>query len=481
MSTLTVQQRRYPRLNYWLEQWWVWTGGFSVRTKILGILLTLTHVLGLGFTWQVRVMMSHTLRSELEERGYSVISDLSVRSLDPILLNDTFALHELLAETVANHPDAIYAFVLSPQGQVLAHTFEGGFPRELLRLHGPLADTTTIAHRLYNSNQGRFHDFAAPIHGGRAGVMRLGVSETRLNNTINTITGQMLFTTLLVAVAGIVAASLLTWLLTRPILELVATTHRVGQGDLTTRASHWANDEIGALADAFNQMVGDLQASQQAIDEKESARSRLLAQLITAQEEERRRIAHDLHDSVGQSLASLMVGLKMLNQGDSVDNFSQHTAELRQLAGETLEEVRVLSRQLRPSVLDDLGLSAALERYAADFAERFPGLTVDLHCNLPSRLPAPVETTLYRIVQEAMTNAARHSGGSTLSVLLTQRHNRVQAIIEDDGHGFDPEAGRRNGDSVGLHSIAERVELLGGDLKIESNEDGTTVYVEVSL
>ncbi|RME98338.1 MAG: hypothetical protein D6768_17555, partial [Chloroflexi bacterium] len=93
----------------------------------------------------------------------------------------------------------------------------------------------------------------------------------------------------------------------------------------------------------------------------------------------------------------------------------------------------------------------------------------------------PVEITLYRVVQEAMTNAARHSGGYTLSVLLTRRGSRVQAIIEDDGTGFNVEMARRSGSSVGLHSMAERVELLGGDLEIESSQDGTTVFVEVPV
>ncbi len=461
------------------EKVWRWAGGVSVRTKILGIVLTLTLVLGLGITWQVRLMMNRTLLAELEERGQSVTSDLAARAVDPILLNDTFALHELLTATLANHSDIIYAFVLDPQGHVLAHTFEQGFPTDLLAVNTP--NEAAISHHLYQSNQGRIHDFAAPIFKGQAGVVRLGVGETRLNNTINAITSQLLFTTLLVAVAGIIAASLLTWLLTRPIVQLVDTTRQVGQGDLSARAPHWADDEIGALADAFNQMVVELQTSQQEIAAKETARTRLLAQLIHAQEEERRRIARELHDGVGQSLTSLLVGLKLLNQDDSKDNLPQRTADLRQVAGETLEEVRLLSRQLRPSVLDDLGLVAALERYAADFTERFPRLIVDLHSDLPARLPPPVETTLYRIVQEAMTNAARHSGGGTVSVLLTQRNGRVQAIIEDDGHGFDPVAARRSGNSVGLHSMMERAELLGGDFNIESNQNGTTVYIEAPL
>lgn len=452
-------------------------GAVSVRTKILGMVLALVLLLGGGVTLQVRAVLSTTLSHELQNRGVSITRDVAARSVDLLLVRDLYAVHQLLRDTLANNEDVRYAFIVNPQGQVVAHTFSGGFPASLLAVN--TAATTDRYHlQQVATDEGIIWDFAVPVFEGRAGTVRLGLAEARIQGVVNTVTGQMLLTTLLVAMAGIAAASLLTWLLTRPILELVATTRRVGQGDLSARSQHWANDEIGTLADAFNQMVGDLETSQQAIAEKEIARRRLLSKLISAQEEERRGIARDLHDGVGQALTSLMVGLKLLQPESDATALSSKTAELRQIASDTLSEVRLLSRQLRPSVLDDLGLVAALERYAAEFASHYPALTVDLHCDLAERLPLPLETTFYRIIQEAMTNAARHSRASTLSVLLTVRQGRVQAIIEDNGCGFNPETAFRAGDSVGLHSMAERAELLGGALKIESSSEGTTVYVE---
>jgi len=461
------------------EKLWNLVGSVGIRTKILGIVLALTIILGLGVTWQVRIMLRATLTSELEDRGASLISDLAARTADPILLNDTFAVYELLTETKRNHPDVVYAFVIDKQGEVLAHTFDDGFPSALLVINRLTGDSAQEFH--YDSQEGHIHEFAAPIFSGQAGVVRLGLGEARLQQVINAVTGQLLLTTLLVALVGVLAATFLTWLLSRPILQLVETTRQVGQGNLNVRAPHWANDEIGALADAFNQMVADLAAGRQAIAEKEAARSRLLAQLINAQEEERRRIARELHDGVGQSLTSMMVGLKLIDNTNSPDTLTQARRDLRRIAAETLDDVRLLSRDLRPAVLDDMGLAAALERYAAEFDVRYPHLTVDVHCQLPQRLPTAVETSLYRVVQEAMTNAARHSGAKVMSVLLSTRNNCVQVIVEDDGRGFNPETARRNGGSVGLHSMAERTELMGGQLNIESGPDGTTVYVEVPV
>ncbi len=146
-----------------------------------------------------------------------------------------------------------------------------------------------------------------------------------------------------------------------------------------------------------------------------------------------------------------------------------------------MTQVRELSRELRPSALDDLGLQAALSKYAEDFAVRYPDIATDVHIELSQRLPSSVETALYRIVQEAMTNAARHSGASTVSILVVQRRRSLRAIIEDDGSGFDPEVVRRSQTSVGIHAMQERTELLGGRFNIESGPDGTTVYIEVKL
>jgi len=449
-------------------------GAASVRTKILGIVLALTLVLGLSITWLVRTTTSQVLLDELDARGTAVVSDLAARSVDPVLLNDTYALHQLLTQTIANHQDAAYAFMLDADGNVLAHTFgPEGFPVQLLGLERDGAEV------VYDSAQGRIHDFAEPALDGLAGTARVGLSEVRVRSLVSGITAQMLLTTLAVAVFGVGAAIFLTWLLTRPILDLVATTRQVGSGDLSARARHWAKDEIGVLAQAFNHMVEELEESQATIAEKEAARTRLLDQLITVQEEERKRIARELHDGVGQALNSLALGITSLAQAGTPETAATEAAHLRSVTDETLNAVRQLGRELRPSVLDDLGLAEALEHYAAEFTSIYPQFHVDTHLDLGARLPTTVETALYRMVQEGMTNAARHSGGCNISVVASQHDGWTRAIIEDDGWGFDVDTVRRRGESVGIHGMRERAELIGGSVRFESSSSGTTVFIEV--
>jgi signal transduction histidine kinase len=306
-------------------------------------------------------------------------------------------------------------------------------------------------------------------------MVTVGLTDVVLVRTVNGLTFQMLLTTLFAGAIGVAAATFVTWVLTRPIVDLVKTTHQVSHGDLSARATVTADDEIGTLATVFNEMVSELERGRRRIAETEQARKRLLEQLIDAQEVERKRIARELHDDVGQSLSGIMLSASLIERSGSPE---QATA-IREAAAETLTHVRRLGRELRPSVLDDLGLVSALERYAAEFRLRYPEMTTEFLSELSERVSPVIETTIYRVVQEAMTNGARPSGARALSVVLTERGGVVRAIVEDDGSGFDPSRERRNAHSVGIHGMIERVELLGGRLDIESSDTGTAIYASV--
>jgi signal transduction histidine kinase len=171
----------------------------------------------------------------------------------------------------------------------------------------------------------------------------------------------------------------------------------------------------------------------------------------------------------------------MLENHCSVPAVQLQASELREIAAQTLEEVHDLSMQLRPRILDDLGLAAALERLVADWSARYK-IPVDLLIHLgEERLPGPVETALYRIVQETLTNVARHAQAHSASVLIERRNGEVVTVVEDDGSGFEVKAvqGERQ---LGLLGMRERAELLGGRLTIESiPEMGTSVFVRIPL
>jgi signal transduction histidine kinase len=218
----------------------------------------------------------------------------------------------------------------------------------------------------------------------------------------------------------------------------------------------------------------------------EEARARLLAQLMTAQEDERRGIARDLHDGIGQALTSVLVGLRAVEDAPTLDTARERLGELRRITAATIDEVRRLARGLRPCVLDDLGLGPALANFVEDFS-RVHGIAVDLQAEplAAGRLPRLVETALYRIVQEALTNVARHAHARSVTVAIARHASSIQAIISDDGRGFDVETleqavGARG--HFGLSGIRERATLLDGSATIQSEPGvGTQVCVIIPL
>jgi signal transduction histidine kinase len=208
----------------------------------------------------------------------------------------------------------------------------------------------------------------------------------------------------------------------------------------------------------------------------------LSRRLVDVQESERRHIARELHDEAGQALASLRYGLRLLEREiDSGESVSERIAELMEGTNAVIDGLHRLAADLRPASLDHLGLEAALRQYLRSSASKL-GLEVRYKARgfTGKRLSTVVETALYRVVQEAMTNVVRHARATRVDVLVEHRGDRVMVMIEDDGVGFEPEQVQR-GDHFGLLGLQERAEALGGTLTIESAPgDGTTIVVEVA-
>ena len=200
--------------------------------------------------------------------------------------------------------------------------------------------------------------------------------------------------------------------------------------------------------------------------------------VVEAQELERSRLARELHDETGQALTSILLGLKPLEEALAGHPASAGLTELREQVVAALQDVRRLAVELRPAVLDDFGLVPALERLTDSFAEQFD-VRVHFHSALgDTRLPAEVETALYRVVQESLTNIVKHANARNVSVSVARREHVVAAVIEDDGGGFDQRAVRDG--AVGLLGMRERLALLDGRLEIESRRGaGTTIVAEV--
>jgi two-component system CheB/CheR fusion protein len=217
----------------------------------------------------------------------------------------------------------------------------------------------------------------------------------------------------------------------------------------------------------------------------EKARQELQRRLVTAQEEERGRISRELHDEAGQQITALMLSLKALESAAPGPEIPLKLKELRVTTERLAREIHQLATELRPVALDQLGLARALTGYLDAWLAR-TGIAVDfVSAGIEdARLPPPVETTLYRIVQEAMNNVYKHASANSVSVIIERRGDHAVCIVEDDGTGFDPDA-LTDSDAqarIGIAGMRERAALVGGELTIESAADrGTTVRVKLPL
>jgi two-component system sensor histidine kinase UhpB len=224
----------------------------------------------------------------------------------------------------------------------------------------------------------------------------------------------------------------------------------------------------------------------EAVNQQRQQLRALARRLTEVQEAERKRLAQELHDEMGQALTAISIDLgRVIDKlpADFSESSRRRLAEALTLTDQTLERIRELSLDLRPSLLDDLGLAPALRWYVKRFEQRV-NVEVDLQVNgLQARLSPLVETTLYRVVQEALTNVARHAQASRVKIQLQVSPTMIEAVVEDDGQGFDLEAVTQRGESArgaGLLGIQERVVALGGQFEIEA-EPGRGVRLSVEI
>ncbi len=214
-----------------------------------------------------------------------------------------------------------------------------------------------------------------------------------------------------------------------------------------------------------------------AIDLSQRVARDALRRAVAAQEAERRHLARELHDETGQALTSILLGLAGAEQAGTPEGVRAALIDLRALVVETLQEVRRLAVELRPTALDDFGLEPALRRLGQSVREASE-LDVQVEVRLgAARLSPELETAVYRIVQEALTNVVKHADATHVSIVLTRKNGLVSVVIEDDGRGFDP---ARGGDRLGLIGMRERVELLDGSVLIDSAPGrGATLVFEL--
>jgi signal transduction histidine kinase len=407
---------------------------------------------------------------------------------------------------------SVHSEIVDAAGYIVAH-FGGaaaGPPDEHLAVLVPIIATGQPATTIHHVDDGVDHVVVYYPFRTRPG----GVVVEQAEDAALAIPRDMQQTMLIFGIVALVIASAVAWLhansVMRPIRRLTGDAARMASGDLESPIAVSRDDEIGALARRFDEMRVKLKASleesarwtdelERRVDERtrevgdknrelnvlSRVRRQLLAKTISAQEEERKRLARELHDDSAQTLTAALMTLKSAEDAlPAASHGSRQAMERsRSQLESALREIRKAIVDLRPSALDDLGLATAIRSYANDHLRPL-GIKVAFETSgNEGRVKGAAVTAIFRIAQEAVNNVARHSGARQATITLTFGSSAVVTVVEDDGNGFDPDRFHQPEDSgrgLGLLGMRERAGLFGGDVEIVSRAGhGTSVRVRV--
>ncbi len=453
----------------------------GLRGKVICIVFGALVLLTLVSIAFLQTSFRSSIGDQMNQNAVTTIRNLTARSKEPILTDNIFMLYQLAHDTVDKNDDIIYVYYRDSDDNVVIHTFKEYFPSDLLTVEHEFGGDQYSLKR-FQTEEGVLLDTAAPVFPGPEPdiTVHVGFLDYSIQAAVSGATRQLL------TLAGItfLAAGTLVYVFTtytaiRPIKSLLESVRAVTQGNLSQRVSVSSSDELKVLADEFNIMTEKLSNTRQ-------IRDGLIKKLISSQEEERKRIARELHDNTGQSLSTLMLSLHLLEKSSSEDEFKQKADDFRNLLQQTIDQVRFVSWQLSPTPLDKLGLVDAVHSFVEKFEET-AGWDINLHARGLDNvnLSPEVEFNLYRVIQEALTNISRHARADKVDISISKDGDNLELMVEDNGVGFDP-AGLNQEDghinTMGLNTMKERISLLGGSLDITSEAGkGTRVKVEIDL
>lgn len=470
----------------------------SLRFKIItGLVGLLTFTMTILYTiqyFQHREKMIHNLQENISPHLTQMINDV----LKSAMISKNLSEMKYILEVANNYPDVKKIFILDRIGRITVSTDD----REVGKTIDMEDPTCQICHHritealnktvIYSSPGGeKIFRNVNPIynqkeclacHKPEEKITGVLVTDFTLNNIDKQLLAEVkeniIFLFFSIGISTVVIGIGLNQLVIKKLQHFMEAVANFGRGEFKQTIQFKGDDEIKRLADSFNLMA-------KALTEKMKLERKYLSQIIDAQENERRRISRELHDEIGQALTAIKFNLDMIEKElpQAIPVLKGRLGETKSLSSQTLTAMRQLSMDLRPTMLDDLGLIPTLRWYIQSFSNRMNVCSRFEAIGFDEKLPAQIETALYRIIQEALSNVAKHSGADRLEISLEKRNSAIYASIIDNGAGFDlekvlhPESPERG---FGIIGMQERVSLLGGHINIQSTPGlGTHIHIKV--
>jgi len=470
----------------------------SLRFKIIiGLTGLLTFTMTILFTIQYfnhREKMIHNLQENISPHLTQMVNDV----LKSSMISKNKDEMKYILEVVQQYPDVKNIFILNRIGRIVISNNDKDAGR-IIDIQDP---TCQVCHHgatkalnktvIYSSLGGeKIFRNVNPIynrkecfscHNPGQKITGVLVTDFTLNNIESQLRAELkenIFLLLFaVGVSTLVIGIALNQLVIKKLQHFVETVSLIGQGDFGRTVIFKSDDEIKRLADTFNFMA-------RALMDKMRLERKYLSQIIEAQENERRRISRELHDEIGQALTAIKFNLDMIDKElpRTLPVVRGRLGDAKSLSNQTITAMRQLSMDLRPTMLDELGLIPTLRWYVQNFSKRL-GIECQFQAiGFEGKLPPQIETAFYRIVQEALNNISKHAEATHVEISFEQRDSMIYASIIDNGKGFNlervlhPESPERG---FGIIGMQERISLLGGKIDIQSRPGfGTQIHIEV--
>lgn len=387
-----------------------------------------------------------------------------------VYFQDRAALEEALSGA-RNDKDVAYVVVVDGAGRVLS------------AFHRERATAAALARRVPGGGRSRdrsMYEAMTPIREGDRVLARLhvGISLARLNAQVAEMRMAIGAWSVFILTAGLIAVAFISNVLTRPLRHVAAGAARIAAGQFGQRVPAGREDEIGQLAASFNEMAANVAERDASLRESREQLRELSKRLLTIQEQERVRIAREVHDELGQALTAMKIDLQQIARRNPA--LAEPLVPVAHTIDHIVDLVRRIAGDLRPAILDDLGVSAALEQQLRRLRES-SGIRTSLTVSEEPELDMLTSATIYRITREALANVIRHAGASQVEVTLGTRGGAVVLEVRDDGRGITHEE-ISGPHSLGLLGIRERAELLGGSVAIAGRPgEGTVLTVTLPI
>ncbi|MFT9598140.1 HAMP domain-containing sensor histidine kinase [Mesobacillus sp.] len=453
----------------------------NLSSKLFGIYLILALVLFLWIGSFTESLLRAHLQQQFEDQGKNLSKTIGDSVAEYLLTENVNGVNNILKEHKKANENIEYILVFDWNSRLFAHTFSGEPTKELLNA----GDDENF--RVVKTDKGYIWDFPAPVTEYDVGLIRVGISEDKQLSIIKTILSNILFSLVIFFLTSAIIVASLHRIITKPINDLVKGTQFLSKGNFNYRVpTNDRNDEMGTLIRSFNQMVDDLENYRVKTDELDKKRQILLEKIIDIQEEERKFIAMELHDEIGQSLTGVKLNLKSLEQEMNDERLKEQIIDLHSQVSLSLKNIHDLIVEIGPRFLEGRSIEDILERYAKDYQQRSNiNISLEIDNRTKLDLSKQTKTTIFRIMQEALTNIAKYANATDVVITIENSKTHLILIIEDNGIGFDVNREFENMSSnknMGLFSMKERASLVEGTLLIESEKGlGTTVFVRIPL